>query len=138
MRPDWPVASLVTLLGRTELTNRPRRDVAVALTWVACESETKTPARILETGPWWRATNAEKAPEDQRRPPRREEECRTHPGEYAPPNCRACWSDKKAQRDEETAAAEQERHASAAAALAAARAEVRKHTHQEAPTEENR
>lgn len=55
LRPDWPVASLRTLLNRPELANRPRRDVAVALAWVACESDTKTPARVLENGPWWRA-----------------------------------------------------------------------------------
>ena len=62
MRPDWPVASLRTLLNKPELTNRPRRDVAVALAWVACESETKTPARVLEPGPWWRATTVEQLP----------------------------------------------------------------------------
>lgn len=55
MRPDWPTASLRTLLGRPDLSNRPRRDVAVALAWVACEADTKTPARVLENGPWWRA-----------------------------------------------------------------------------------
>lgn len=53
-RPDWPAASLLTLI-RKNLANRPRRDVFVALAWVACEAETKTPARVLEPGPWWRA-----------------------------------------------------------------------------------
>ena len=59
LRPDWPLASLKTLLTKHELARRPRRDVAVALAWVACESATKTPARILEAGPWWLAANAE-------------------------------------------------------------------------------
>jgi hypothetical protein len=59
LRPDWPLASLRTLLARPEVVNRSRRDVAVALAWVACESATKTPARVLEAGPWWIATNAD-------------------------------------------------------------------------------
>lgn len=59
LRPDWPTASLRTLLGRPELVNRPRRDVAVALSWVACEAESKTPARVLGAGPWWQATSVE-------------------------------------------------------------------------------
>jgi hypothetical protein len=59
LRPDWPLASLRTLLQRPEMASRTRRDVAVALAWVACESATKTPARVLEAGPWWQATNAD-------------------------------------------------------------------------------
>src|SRR5690349_10527813 len=55
LRPDWPAASIRSLLGRPELKNKPRRDVAVALTWVACEADSKTPARVIEAGPWWRA-----------------------------------------------------------------------------------
>lgn len=59
LRPDWPVASLRTLLSRPDLARRGRRDVAVALTWVACESATTTPARVVEAGPWWRAAGVE-------------------------------------------------------------------------------
>lgn len=58
LRPDWPVPSLRTLLGKPELANRPARDVAVALTWVACDPRTETPARVLLAGAWWRAANA--------------------------------------------------------------------------------
>ena len=54
MRPDWPTASVLTLI-RANLMDRPRRDVAVALAWVACESGSHTPARVLESGPWWTA-----------------------------------------------------------------------------------
>ncbi len=50
LRPDWPVASLRALLRRPTLANKTRRDMAVALAWVACESETKTPARVAEAG----------------------------------------------------------------------------------------
>ena len=59
LRPDWPAASIRTLLGKPELTNRPRRDVAVALAWIACEVDTKTPARVLSAGPWWQAAGVE-------------------------------------------------------------------------------
>ena len=59
LRPDWPVASLRTLLGRPELTRRPRRDVLVALAWVAAEANSATPARVLESGPWWKAAAAD-------------------------------------------------------------------------------
>lgn len=61
LRPDWPAASIRSLLKRPELKNKPRRDVAVALVWVACEADTKTPARVIEAGPWWKAANAESA-----------------------------------------------------------------------------
>lgn len=58
MRPDWPTASLLTLI-RKHLIEKPRRDVAVALAWVACESNTATPARVVGAGPWWRAAGIE-------------------------------------------------------------------------------
>ena len=58
LRPDWPHASLRTFIAKN-LADKPRRDVAVALAWVSCESNTATPARVLENGPWWKATNAE-------------------------------------------------------------------------------
>lgn len=55
LRPDWPVKQLHTLLSAPALASRPRRDVCVALAWVACESGTSNPYRVLESGPWWRA-----------------------------------------------------------------------------------
>jgi hypothetical protein len=57
-RPDWPKTSLMTLLKK-HLMERPRRDVFVALAWVASEPNTATPARVLEAGPWWRAAAVE-------------------------------------------------------------------------------
>lgn len=59
MRPDWPVASVMTFLSKPEISRRPYRDVAVALAWVATDPLTQTPARLLEAGPWWRATQAQ-------------------------------------------------------------------------------
>ena len=73
LRPDWPVASLRTLI-ETKLGSRSRRDVAVAMSWVACDSTTLTPARVLEAGPWWRATNVDGS--NTYMPPRTEEACR--------------------------------------------------------------
>lgn len=58
LRPDWPASSLLTLI-RKHLIDKPRRDVTVALAWVACESGSHTPARVIETGPWWRAAGVE-------------------------------------------------------------------------------
>lgn len=77
LRPDWPVASLETFIAE-RLGSRPRRDVLVALMWVAAEPETTTPARVLEAGPWWRAAATDDTPA-----PRRET---YDPGE----NCSVC------------------------------------------------
>lgn len=75
LRHDWPVASILTVLARPPLCHRPWRAVAVALTWVACEYGTHTPARVLEAGPWWVAANVDGglAPRD----PHYHEACRT-------------------------------------------------------------
>jgi len=59
LRPDWPVKQLLTLLTDTRMVDRPRRDVVVCLGWVACESGTSSPYRVLESGPWWRAANVQ-------------------------------------------------------------------------------
>jgi hypothetical protein len=60
LRPDWPVSSVRTLIAK-HLADRPRRDVAVALAWIACETNTATPKRVLEAGPWWKAASADGA-----------------------------------------------------------------------------
>ena len=52
LRPEWPIPSLITFLS-TDLGHRAFRDVAVAMAWIACEPETRTPKRALEAGPWW-------------------------------------------------------------------------------------
>jgi hypothetical protein len=83
LRPDWPLASIRTLLARPEVANRSRRDVAVALAWVACESATKTPARVLEAGPWWQAANHERTGRTSYDVP-----CPDHPDEVLP--CGRC------------------------------------------------
>ncbi|MBU2693853.1 hypothetical protein [Pimelobacter sp. 30-1] len=53
-RPDWPERQVRTLI-ETRLLDRPRRDVFVALAWVASERTSASPYRVLEAGPWWQA-----------------------------------------------------------------------------------
>lgn len=52
LRPDWPVASVVTILRRDHAT-RPYRDLLIAAVAVAVDERTATPARLAEHGPWW-------------------------------------------------------------------------------------
>lgn len=55
LRPDWPASSLRTFID-THLAGRALPDAAIALTWVACDPTSRTPKRVLESGPWWQAT----------------------------------------------------------------------------------
>ena len=86
LRPDWPLASLSTWI-RSNLAERAYRDAAIALTWVACEPETVSPGRVLEAGPWWKATQAQ-APTLAAVT----HMCPTHPAEKAW-NCGLCSED---------------------------------------------
>lgn len=91
LRPDWPSPSLLTFIRR-ELGKRAYRDAAVALTWVAVDDATKTPARVLESGPWWGATLT--ASSDAERHP-----SSVHLGDLCPTHGRhrdACGCDPKA------------------------------------------
>lgn len=62
IRPDWPIASLTTLITR-DLADWPLLDAAVGLMHVAIERSsdgrwmTNTPARVKENGPWRRVGN---------------------------------------------------------------------------------
>lgn len=53
-RPDWPSRQVLTLIEK-HLIDRPRRDVFVALAWIASEKASANPYRVLESGPWWLA-----------------------------------------------------------------------------------
>ena len=57
LRPDWPTQSLRTFIA-ANLAERSYRDAALALAWVATDPQTRTPKRVLEGGPWWRATSS--------------------------------------------------------------------------------
>lgn len=96
LRPSWPISSLTSFISRN-LSNRVYRDAAVALTWVALDADmageyiSKTPKRVLEAGPWWRVVELTGGQTAQRfKPPKKHEECRTHPGQYPPPYCGPC------------------------------------------------
>lgn len=68
LRPEWPIKALITHLT-THHAARPYRDLGLALTWIALDPATRTPARLREHGPWWEvcAANREAAT---RLPPR--------------------------------------------------------------------
>lgn len=94
LRPDWPLRSLQSFIAN-RLVARAYRDVALALTWIATDPKTETPARVLEAGPWWKATNTER---ETPRPPRKAEECPIHAGNWRD-NCHGCASDRLADTD---------------------------------------
>jgi hypothetical protein len=62
LRPDWPTASLQTMLDRDHAP-RPIADLAVALVAVAMDPTSKTPARLAEHGPWWNLGRDEPTPQ---------------------------------------------------------------------------
>ena len=55
LRPDWPARSIAKVIT-TRMDKRAPVDVALALTWVAFEADSNTPARAAENGPWWSLT----------------------------------------------------------------------------------
>lgn len=83
LRPEWPLASLSAFIHKN-LIARAYRDAAVALTWVACDEESLTPARVLENGPWWKATQAQAGTVSTITTT-----CPSHPGQSAW-NCQPC------------------------------------------------
>lgn len=80
LRPDWPISSLTTWLNN-HLSKRPYRDAAIACVWVALDMkpdgswESRTLARVLEPGPWWRAADPGSEGRVARRNPRPDEAC---------------------------------------------------------------
>jgi hypothetical protein len=88
LRPQWPITSLETFLRDPKLANRPTRDVAIALTWIAVDPDTRTPARVHEDGPWWRAATVDEA-QTYRNPGT---VCTIHPSQLEP--CRHCTAQR--------------------------------------------
>ena len=86
LRPDWPARSVLTFIG-SKLADRAYRDAALALTAVAVDPTTATPARVLEDGPWWQTAR----PTGRTTPAVREHECPDHPGHrsWSCPQCAA-------------------------------------------------
>lgn len=97
-RPDWPVQSLITILA--DQKHRVARDVAIAMTWIALDPDTRTPRRIAEDGPWWKAASPDLAGPSTPRPPRSTEACKTHAGGWRD-KCAGCAADQKAAKEEQ-------------------------------------
>lgn len=71
LRPDWAFASLRTFIA-TKLAHRAYGDTAVAIAYVATKTPTKTPRLLVESGPWWNASDEQGT----HRPPKHDEACR--------------------------------------------------------------
>lgn len=92
LRPDWPIKSLRTFIT-VHLADRAFEDAAVAFTWVATRTPTKTPRLVLEPGPWWTVLNQAGAANP--RAPRPGDDCPLHPGNF-PASCAGCRADRLA------------------------------------------
>jgi hypothetical protein len=57
LRPDWHHTDIRAYLAARH-THRQLAEIAVALAAVACDPDTRTPARLDLPGPWWGATRA--------------------------------------------------------------------------------
>jgi hypothetical protein len=54
LRPQWPYKSLHTYLTDKH-SLRLYKDVLIALSWIAADPESRTPALLDRPGPWWDA-----------------------------------------------------------------------------------
>lgn len=95
VRPDWPAQSVFAMLARPDLRDRSARDVAIALMWIAHDPDSRTPARVIEAGPWWMQVTATDRSQSGHQPPTRDQECATHPGGWAD-HCAGCRADRLA------------------------------------------
>lgn len=98
-RPDWPARSLRQFVA-ARLRDRTFADVLVALAVVAADPASETPARVLEPGPWWTATRANRPTDATYRPGPDGTPCRVagHEHERAT-GCRLCRAEQLAGTD---------------------------------------
>ncbi len=97
LRPEWSARSLKTYL-EAKHADRAFADLAVALTMIAVDPTSTTPARIEGHGPWWLATRFNAGNSETQTPgPGREPACERvgHEHELAR-NCRACAAERLA------------------------------------------
>lgn len=103
LRPDWPTKSITTIIGRN-LINRPYRDLAIALTIIATDPTSKTPARICEDGPWWHALTLTRpgGADTYQGTPRNHETCPIDGHSGWKHNCGQCRADQLAATQDQT------------------------------------
>lgn len=92
LRPDWPASSVLTLIGK-HYQHRPPRDIALALTWIALDYDSRTPGRILENGPWWKTTSTAEDKPTRAPSPRTHETCPIDGHSGWAHNCPQCRAD---------------------------------------------
>jgi hypothetical protein len=103
LRPEWSARSLKTYI-EAKHADRAFADLAVALTMVAVDPASTTPARIEGHGPWWLATRLNVGNSETQTPgPGREPACERvgHEHELAR-NCRACAAERLAETELDT------------------------------------
>lgn len=98
LRPEWRAQSIYTYLAAKH-SDRAYQDLATALTILATDPTTQTPARLEEHGYWWLATrfNAGRGETPDVGPGRGVARC-TRPGHEheAAHACRACRAERLA------------------------------------------
>ena len=91
LRPDWRADSLETFIA-SNYGAHPYRDVAIALTVIATDEDTRTPQLLKQQGPWWRAVQvALRLPEADGVTPRGR--CPYHAGQ--PKDCPDCATHRR-------------------------------------------
>lgn len=88
LRADWDYPGCFAAVGAVK--DRNPHDVAMAAVRLCATTEAKTPAVLKIDGPHWRE---KVAPSLALFPPRKDEACPKHPGEW-PGTCRGCASDR--------------------------------------------
>lgn len=97
LRPEWRADSLETFIGK-HLADRPFRDAAVALAWVATDDTATTPDLLRKSGPWWAVAASRTQDQPDGITPR--DRCPYHPDQpKACPDC-AAYHRRAANRDQ--------------------------------------
>lgn len=92
MRPDWDTPGILANIGKVKQLNA--WEVAHALLRLAENPKAESPGALATTGgEHWRERAREGG--TVRRPPKKADECRTHPGQWAT-HCGPCATDKLA------------------------------------------
>lgn len=103
LRTEWDTRGIMAALAKC--AHQPAADVALASIRAAMDPGAKTPGVIPTDGPHW----AERlAPREAPRPPRHDEQCPHHAGNYRE-GCHGCAADQKAGTDSPSRPMEQRR-----------------------------